>query len=141
MNLAEIPTPVLLQELQGRKAQHRAELAAINRALGERDGVQLGDARRVMAVGEAIAAETNLEGYVDLIAYGRTPRVVTPRKILHWWLRTQDGWDWSRIALHCERDRNAITNSVEQIAADLELYLPVIERIRGRLELRKIAVA
>ena len=141
MPLTSIPTEKLIAELYARKNGHRAAIASIDRALSERNNFQLADARRALEVAEAIAHEHSIECPFILVERNRIPYTIAPRKILHWWLRTQDGWAFERIALHCERDHSAIMHSVVTLAADLDIYLPVIQRIRQRLELAKIAVA
>ncbi len=141
MPLTTIPTSHLIAELLDRKLRKLSAIASIDKALGETNGFQLTDARRALAVAEAIAHETNLEGPFILVERNRHKHTVAPRKILHWWLRTQDGWSFERIALHCERDHGSVMHSVVTLAADLDIYLPVIGRIRERLELAQKAVA
>lgn len=132
--LAGIPTEKLIAELLDRKAAARAQVAEISRAIGERDGIQLADARLALEVAEAIARECNLECHSDLFVKSREERFSTPRKILHWALVKQHGWSYGRAALHCERDPGAIYHSVRAIAANFEFYRPVIARISSRLQ-------
>ena len=133
MSLSAFTTAMLIAELLDRKSRKLSTIAKIERALGETNHFQLCDARRALDVAEAIAHETHLESPFVLVERNRHKYAVAPRKILHWWLRTQDGWSFERIALHCERDHGSIMHSVITLAADLEIYLPVIERIRERL--------
>lgn len=139
--LTGIPTAALIAELQLRKTGHRAEIAGIDRALGERNNFQLADARTAQELAAAISKETHLDNPYILVERNRIPYTVEPRQLLHWWLRTQTGWSFERIALHCERDASSIQYSVTKMAAKLDHFLPVIERIRNRLELARIAVA
>jgi hypothetical protein len=139
--LAGISTAHLIAELLDRKARRLATAGKISAALGERNNFQLGDARLALEIAEAIAAETNLDSPFILVERNRHTYAIAPRKLLHWWLRTQAGWSFERIALHCERDSAAIQHSVTTVAAQLDFFLPVIERIRQRLELAKIAIA
>ena len=140
-SLAAIPTEKLIAELLDRRSRKQSAIAKIDKSLGETNNFQLCDARRALEVAEAIAHETNLDGPLILVERNRNAYTVAPRKILHWWLRTQDGWSFERIGLHCERDHASILHSVVTLAADLDIYLPVIARIRQRLELAKIAIA
>lgn len=139
--LTGIPTAALIAELQTRKNGHRAEIAMIDRVVGERNNFQLADARLALEVADAIAHETSLDNPFILVERNRIPYTVEPRKLLHWWLRTQAGWSFERVGLHCERDHSAIQHSVKCVAEKLDHFLPIIERIRQRLQLAKIAVA
>jgi len=133
MPLSEFTTAMLIAELLDRKSRKQSSISKIEKALGETNNFQLCDARRALEVAEAIAHETHLESPFVLVERNRHKYAVAPRKMLHWWLRTQDGWSFERIGLHCERDHGAIMHSVITLAADLEIYLPVIQRIRERL--------
>ncbi|MEI6656110.1 MAG: hypothetical protein WCP45_15200 [Verrucomicrobiota bacterium] len=139
--LIGIPTAALIAELQMRKTGHQAEIAGIDRALGERNNFQLADARRALEVAEAIAHEHAIDCPFILVERNRIPYTIEPRKLLHWWLRTQEGWSFERIALHCERDAATIKHSVRSVAEQLDHLLPVIDRIRQRLQVARIAVA
>lgn len=131
--LANIPTAQLVAELQTRKTQLRAEAAGIDRALGERNNFQLPDARLALDVAIAIAEECNLADPFCLVERNRHSHLVTPRRILHWYLRVLAGWSFQRIGLHCERDHAAIMSSVRHIQSDRDFYAPIIERIACRL--------
>ena len=139
--LAGFSTSHLIAELLDRRARRLASVAKIDAAIGHANDYSLSDARLVRAIADAIAHETNLESGQVLIERNRHEYALSPRKLLHWWLRTQAGWTFERIGLHCQRDHGAIQNSIAKVAADLDFFLPVIERIRQRMELAKIAIA
>lgn len=140
-DLTNIPTSALIAELHIRRNGYKAQIARCDQALGERNNFQACDAKLALEVAEAISHEHGLDNPFILVERNRHTYSIDPRKILHWWLRTQAGWAFDRIALHCERDHAAIMASVKAVAADIDFFRPVIDRIRQRLELAKIAVA
>ncbi|MEI7912753.1 MAG: hypothetical protein WCK77_24260 [Verrucomicrobiota bacterium] len=140
-DISAIPTAALITELLDRRAVHQASSARISIALGEGNDFQLSDARLVLEVADAIAEETHLADPFLLLERNRQGHTIAPRKLLHWWLRTQAGWSFERIALHCERDHAAIMHSVTCVAGQLDFFLPLVTRVRARLTLAKIAIA
>lgn len=134
MKLTDIPTAQLVSELQHRRAIAAAQVASLGRALGEGYNFQLPDAKLALDVASAIAAEANLESPFLLVERCRQAHLVTPRQLLHWYLREQHGWSYERIALHCERDHGTIMNSCKRIQVQYDHYAAIVGRIIARLQ-------
>ena len=134
MPLTEIPTDQLIAELLKRKSRKQADIAKIERSLGELNTFQLDDARTALDMAIHIAKVAQLPDPFVLLERNRDTRCDVPRKVLHWALHVLCKWPMERVAMHCERDKGSVLNSVRCVAAQPKVFAPIIVHLRSRLQ-------